>query len=109
MDLADLVVRVGYGCRCVSDALQAVVAIRQATARFHAFPVAGDAGYSLAGEPCVASPLGTMGDHAVNPSLAGDQQVRAEQPEVLLDLHAWIWTDNPNGMFAQWNPSLSCQ
>lgn len=25
------------------------------------------------------------------------------------DLHAWIWTDNPNGIFAQWNPSLSCQ
>jgi hypothetical protein len=25
------------------------------------------------------------------------------------DLHAWVWANNPNGMFAQWNPSISCQ
>ena len=24
------------------------------------------------------------------------------------DLHAWVWAHNPNGMFAQWNPALSC-
>ncbi len=24
------------------------------------------------------------------------------------DLHAWIWQANPDGMFAAWNPSLSC-
>jgi hypothetical protein len=24
------------------------------------------------------------------------------------DLHVWIWSDNPNGTFAQWNPSVSC-
>lgn len=24
------------------------------------------------------------------------------------DLHAWVWANNPSGMFAQWNPSLSC-
>jgi hypothetical protein len=24
------------------------------------------------------------------------------------DLHVWAWSDNPNGRFAQWNPSLSC-
>ena len=24
------------------------------------------------------------------------------------DLHVWLWDSNPNGMFAQWNPSLSC-
>lgn len=24
------------------------------------------------------------------------------------DLHVWVWANNPNGMFAQWNPSLSC-
>lgn len=156
-----------------------IAAVRQATARFHNLSVANDAGYSLAGEPCVASPFGTMGFHAVNPGLTTDQQVNATEPEVLLyissgqgyrltgveyiktvllrdpsgnvapwfastpwpsnyvvvsstpqlfgqafqgpmpghnssmpwhwDLHAWIWTDNPNGMFAQWNPSLSCQ
>ena len=25
------------------------------------------------------------------------------------DLHAWIWANNPNGTFEQWNPALSCQ
>ena len=24
------------------------------------------------------------------------------------DLHVWLWQDNPNGMFAQWNPSVTC-
>ena len=24
------------------------------------------------------------------------------------DLHVWIWRNNPNGMFAQFNPALSC-
>jgi hypothetical protein len=24
------------------------------------------------------------------------------------DFHVWIWANNPDGMFAQWNPSISC-
>ena len=24
------------------------------------------------------------------------------------DLHAWVWADNPDGVFAPWNPALSC-
>jgi len=24
------------------------------------------------------------------------------------DFHVWIWAHNPNGMFAEWNPSLQC-
>ena len=24
------------------------------------------------------------------------------------DLHFWIWQPNPDGMFAAWNPSVSC-
>lgn len=24
------------------------------------------------------------------------------------DLHAWIWEANPSGIFAQWNPNVSC-
>jgi hypothetical protein len=23
-------------------------------------------------------------------------------------LHAWIWTDNPSGLFADWNPRVKC-
>jgi hypothetical protein len=25
------------------------------------------------------------------------------------DLHVWIWQPNPDGMFAAWNPNVSCQ
>lgn len=24
------------------------------------------------------------------------------------DLHVWLWANNPSGMFAAWNPALSC-
>jgi hypothetical protein len=24
------------------------------------------------------------------------------------ELHAWVWEDNPSGMFADWNPEVSC-
>lgn len=24
-------------------------------------------------------------------------------------LHVWAWKDNPNGMFATWNPAVSCE
>jgi len=24
------------------------------------------------------------------------------------DLHAWVWKKNPNGMFARWNPTVTC-
>jgi hypothetical protein len=23
-------------------------------------------------------------------------------------LHAWVWKDNPSGMFADWNPRVTC-
>lgn len=28
--------------------------------------------------------------------------------EPLFGLHAWVWHHNPDGMFADWNPRLSC-
>jgi len=30
-----------------------------------------------------------------------------EMPEHF-DLHVWLWAHNPSGMFAAWNPALSC-
>jgi hypothetical protein len=27
---------------------------------------------------------------------------------VHFQLHSWIWSDNPAGVFAQWNPGLTC-
>ena len=25
------------------------------------------------------------------------------------ELHVWAWQSNPNGMFADWNPRVSCE
>lgn len=33
------------------------------------------------------------------------QQVDAFQ---LWGLHAWVWRENPSGMFASWNPRVNC-
>ena len=33
------------------------------------------------------------------------QQVDAFQ---LWGLHAWVWKENPSGMFASWNPNVNC-
>ena len=66
------------------DELQAVKA---ATARYNSIAQAEAAGYSVAGEPCVAVPgLGAMGIHAVNGPLIGDPAIDPLQPELLLYL-----------------------
>lgn len=65
------------------DELQAVKA---ATARYHSFEQAEQNGYTIAGEPCVATPLGAMGIHAVNPALVEDPDIDPLRPEVLLYL-----------------------
>ena len=30
-------------------------------------------------------------------------------PFDLWGLHAWVWRNNPSGLFADWNPNVSCQ
>jgi hypothetical protein len=44
---------------------------------------------------------------AAPPVLFGQpfQQVDAFQ---LWGLHAWVWSENPSGMFASWNPRVNC-
>lgn len=150
--------------------------VKAATAPYHSLAQAVAAGYSIDGEPCVVSPDGGMGIHAVNRSLAGDLTIDPLRPEILLyepdadgalklvgveyfevalansdegpipwfganepdagwfnpapsvlgqkfdgpmpghnpfmpwhyDQHIWLWTDSPAGMFAIWNPAVSC-
>jgi hypothetical protein len=45
---------------------------------------------------------------AAPPVLFGQefQQVDAFQ---LWGLHAWVWKENPSGMFAPWNPTVGCE
>ena len=58
--------------------------VRAATARYHSVDQALADGYSLEGEPCVSSPFGTMGFHAVNLGLVFDPAIDPLRPEVLL-------------------------
>jgi hypothetical protein len=59
--------------------------VRAAVARYHGFEQAERDGYVIrAGEPCVSSPLGTMGIHAANAALMADDSVDPLRPELLL-------------------------
>jgi hypothetical protein len=54
--------------------------------------------------------LGTAGDR---PSIFGqpfDGPMPGHNPTmpVHYDLHVWLWEDNPDGLFAQFNPNLRC-
>jgi hypothetical protein len=136
--------------------------VRAAVARYHSFQHAERDGYTVAGEPCVSSPDGTMGIHAINPALMADATIDPLRPEILLyvakangklelvgveywmadadgdlttdddrpsvlgqaldgpmpghnpvmpvhyDLHVWLVAENPTGLFAPFNPAISC-
>ena len=58
--------------------------VKAATARFHSVEQAARAGYSTEDEPCVESPGGAMGIHAVNHTLVGDQSIDPYRPEIML-------------------------
>lgn len=54
--------------------------------------------------------LATDGDR---PSLLGQpfdgpMPGHDEHMPIHYDLHVWVWRHNPSGMFAVWNPALSC-
>jgi hypothetical protein len=59
-------------------------AVRAISAKYHSYEQAERDGYSVAGEPCVASPAGGMGFHAVNRALVADPAIDPLRPEILL-------------------------
>jgi hypothetical protein len=151
-------------------------AVRAAVAQYHSYDQALADGYNAANEPCVESPAGVMGIHAVNRPLTTDLEIDPLRPEIMLyvprangslrlvgveymqvalaitpdgprpwfgtespelgflnpapslfgqtfqgpmeghnpempwhyDLHVWLFESNPSGLFAQFNPNLSC-
>jgi hypothetical protein len=83
--LALLVMLFGAG-QTVAASLGPWQAVKAVSARFHSFDQALAAGYSVEGEPCVASPAGAMGIHAVNRVLTSDLDIDPYQPELLLYL-----------------------
>ena len=56
---------------------------------------------------------GWDGAHAAPPSLFGQKFMLTSEDNryglpAFYSLHAWIWKDNPTGMFSMWNPSANC-
>ena len=134
---------------------QQLAALRQATAPFHNFDKAVEAGYEVEITPCwYHRELGGQGYHYGKPTLIEDGAVALLQPEILMyepqkngtlrlvgveyivpvdawrgksppellgqefhrhpvlpiyALHVWLWRHNPEGMFADWNPMVSCK
>jgi hypothetical protein len=46
---------------------------------------------------------------AAAPELFGGQKFKQNDTFQLWGLHAWVWNDNPSGMFADWNPRVTCE
>lgn len=136
--------------------------IRSTVARYHSYAQAQADGYTVEHEPCIASPAGAMGIHAINPELMADDAIDPLRPEILLyepkpngglklvgveywkrdadqnlatngdrpslfgrafegpmpghspvmpvhyDMHVWVAEANPSGVFALFNPAVSC-
>lgn len=68
-------------------------------------------------EPAAGGQLQLVGVEYVIPK---DQWTSQTPPELfgqqfklnafdLWALHVWVWKDNPSGMFADWNPTVSCE
>ena len=59
-------------------------------------------------------PTATMKDPTVAPTLFGrvfDGPMPEHERNTTgdhYDMHAWIWSHNPNGVLATWNPSIHC-
>jgi hypothetical protein len=37
------------------------------------------------------------------------QEFKRNDTFQLWGLHAWVWKENPSGMFASWNPNVTCE
>jgi hypothetical protein len=53
--------------------------------------------FAWSGDPVVDDP----------PQLFG-RDMKLNEAMGQFDLHVWVWKHNPNGMFADWNPRVSC-
>jgi hypothetical protein len=53
-------------------------------------------------------PYTYLGRAAEPPVLFG-QEFKQNDTFQLWGLHAWVWKENPSGMFASWNPRVTCE
>ena len=45
---------------------------------------------------------------SANPPMVLGQAMHRNEALSLWVLHAWLWRDNPKGIYADWNPNVSC-
>ncbi len=43
------------------------------------------------------------------PPVVLGREMHFDEDEGVWELHVWLWRHNPDGMFADWNPQVSCQ
>lgn len=53
-------------------------------------------------------PYSARSPEAEPPTVMGQELKRADELQ-LWYLHAWVWTPNPSGLFADWNPEVKCE
>jgi hypothetical protein len=51
----------------------------------------------------------TTADNPPPPPMFGQPFHYVGAPFDVWALHAWVWRENPSGLFADWNPNVSCQ
>jgi hypothetical protein len=51
----------------------------------------------------------TFHSRDAEPPVLFGQQFQQNDTFQLWGLHAWVWEDNPSGMFANWNPRVGCR
>lgn len=50
----------------------------------------------------------TLHSRSSTPPVLFGQQFKQNDMFQLWGLHAWVWRDNPSGVFADWNPNVNC-
>jgi hypothetical protein len=52
-------------------------------------------------------PFSAVPETAEPPVVMG-QKLKPEPTLAIWYLHVWVWTENPSGLFADWNPRVKC-
>jgi hypothetical protein len=50
----------------------------------------------------------TFHSRAAAPPVLFGKEFQRNDTFQLWGLHAWVWKENPSGMFASWNPTVNC-
>ncbi|MGH7577847.1 MAG: hypothetical protein ACREM1_22340 [Longimicrobiales bacterium] len=66
-----------------------------------------DGEYTLHGVEYIV-PYSARPPEAEPPTVMGQELKRADGLQIWY-LHVWVWTPNPSGLFADWNPDVKCE